>query len=449
MVKKIITILLVVLTVTLFSCDKNEIPVNTEEKKEENLIEVNYEEFQEVEMQKDDIKLFINGKRFNEILPIYLEKNRYFISLNELVQCFEGKIKKIDDTTIGVYINEKEYIIDKSRGVVLNSGSEIPLKKELKIFQDNYYFISLIDISNIFNMYTYWDRDNKTIYCKTNDDTLNSVEKYTSKIETLGFLRLEDVTSSMEVHDKDYFNKLRIIGRYLSEKGVPYHIAWIPRSVDPPKGYDLDPLTQNNFILAEMIYSLDYISNNSGVIGLHGYTHQNGNEISGVGYEFGYKHPDINNFKERIEMAINTAKELDIKIDFFEAPHYAITSEQNKVAEGYFKYIYHPFSDNGIKGRDLTKPQISPYNNSSYYFSTPLEYVPIEHPESMITKINNNPNGNMGSLFFHPRLEYDKINITIQDNNVSYSYDENSILHGVINALNERGYKMSKVTDVK
>ena len=64
---------------------------------------------------------------------------------------------------------------------------------------------------------------------------------------------------------------------------------------------------------------------------------------SAVGFEFGNTQPSTSRFKERIEKAIETAKYLDIPISFFETPHYAITEEQNKIAEDYFKILYYPY----------------------------------------------------------------------------------------------------------
>lgn len=424
-------------------------------KKETLLIEkldhivVNYDDFQDLTLQKDNIKLFINGSEIAFKLPTYIDKNRYFVSLNEIADALNAKIKRNEgDSSLEISVLDKLYKIDLSNKLINVDNKQTVLKKDLLV-QNDFFYISIIDLSNLFNMYTYWDRDTNSIYCSTDDNSFKDDPKYVPKIETLGFLRLEDVTANLGSGDKDYFNKLRVIGKYLCNKGVPYHVAWIPRSMDPPNKSDLNPLTQNSFILAESIYSLDYFTYNLGIIGLHGYTHQSDDEVTGLGTEFGYKHPDLNRFRERIVQALNTAKELDVPVNFFEAPHYAITPDQNKIAEEYFKYIYHPFSDNGISGRDLTRAQLSPYNKTSYYFSAPLEYVAETAPLAMEPKIRNCPSTNMGSLFFHPRLDYKYISINNSDNKPTYTYDESSILHSVINALNERGYKMSNVTDVK
>ncbi|MGL5087244.1 MAG: DUF2334 domain-containing protein [Clostridium sp.] len=449
MIRKLtLLLLLLTLTLVLTSCKNSKVEEPPIVVKPDHIV-VNYDDFEDLGIQKDTPKLFIDGTEIQFKLPIYIDKNRYLLSLNEIMDTLGGKIKRNEENgSLDISVFNKAYNIDLTSKLINVDNKNINLKKDLLV-QNDFYYISLIDLSNMFNMYTYWDRATNSIYCTTNDTSFKDVAKYVPKVETLGFLRLEDVTPYLDSGEKDYFNKLRVIGKYLSSTGVPYHIAWIPRSVDPQNKSDLDPLTQNSFILAESIYSLDYFTYNLGIIGLHGYTHQSDNEVTGLGTEFGYKQPDLVRFRERLLAAINTAKELDIPVNFFEAPHYAITPDQNKIAEEYFKYIYHPFSDNGIKGRDLTKPQLSPYNKTSYYFSAPLEYVAEANPLAMIPRIKNESHSHMGSLFFHPRLDYKFIAINMVENKPSYTYAEDSVLHQVINALNERGYKMSSVTDIK
>lgn len=449
MIRKIlILLLLVTLMLVVTSCKNSKIEAPPIAVKPDHIV-INYDNFEDLSLQKDTPNLFINGTKIDFKLPIYIEKNRYLLSLNEIIDTLDGKINRSEENgSLDISIFGNTYNLDLTAKLITTDNKNIKLKKDL-IVQNDFYYISLIDLSNMFNMYTYWDRDTNSIYCSTDDTSFKDIPKYVPKIETLGFLRLEDVTANLGSGDKDYFNKLRVMAKYLSSTGVPYHIAWIPRSVDPPNKSDLDPLTQNSFILAESIYSLDYFTYNLGTIGLHGYTHQSDNEVTGLGTEFGYNQPDLGRFRERILASINTAKELDIPVNFFEAPHYAITPDQNKIAEEYFKYIYHPFSDNGIKGRDLTKPQLSPYNKSSYYFSAPLEYVAEDNPLAMMPRIKNGSHTHMGSLFFHPRLDYKFITINMVDNKPTYNYTEDSILHQVINTLNEKGYKMSSVTDIK
>lgn len=397
-----------------------------------------------LDYQKDDINFFIDGNTINFSYPVYLDKNRYYIPLNEIVKCLGGTLIKNKDNTLTMNLYENSYTFNLEDNTI---NSNIKLKKEL-INNNDLYYIGLSDLSNILNMYTRWDKNSKTIYCKIHDTTFENLEKYTPKINQIGLIRLEDIVLSNQEYDKEFLDKLRIIGNFLSSKNIPYHIAWIPRYVCPSMNIDVDPMKLNDFSTAELVYTLDYLINNSASIGLHGYTHQNGNEESAVGTEFGANVPSTENFKTKIEQAIATAKYLDIPIDFFEVPHYQITPEQNKIAEEYFNILYYPFEDYGLNNVDLTKPQLSPYNNSSYYISTALDYIPENNIDGAINNLYNADTNNMGSIFFHPRLDFSFIELSEENFIPTYKYIEDSPLQRVIVALQEKGFDMSKVTDI-
>lgn len=448
--------LFIVLSFLLIGC--NNIKENTKESstlsktesKENNIKEsalditnLNKNNISDLNFSKDNIAISIDGIPISFSYPTYLEKNRYYIPLNEVVKNLNGILMKENDI-LTMNLNNESYTFNLDDNVV---NSNIKLKKEL-INNNNLYYISFSDLSNILNLYTRWDKNNKTIICKTNDSTFSNIEKYTPKIDKVGYLRIEDVALSTQSYDKDFLEKLRIIGKLLDAKNIPYHIAWIPRYVCSSNNIDVDPMSLNDFSTAEIVYTLDFLINNSGIIGLHGYTHQNGNEESAIGTEFGYKVPSTENFRQKIEKAISTAEYLDIPIDFFEAPHYEITPEQNKIAEEYFKILYYPFKDNGIQNVDLTKPQLSPYNNSSYYISTALDYIPENNINGAINNLYNADTNNMGSIFFHPRLDFSFIELGEENNIPTYEYKDNSPLKRVIDALQEKGFNMSKVTNI-
>ncbi|MDS0524035.1 DUF2334 domain-containing protein [Clostridium sp. SHJSY1] len=440
-------LIIMALTFLLIGCS----PSNSDSKSDNTLItekpSLDYNELKDLNIPKDDIKLKINGKILELSTPIYLEKNRYYFCLNDIVDKLNGSFDK-DSDSLHISLLNKSFDIDTSKNIINSNNKEVKLKKSL-ISQDDFYFIGLSDLSDILEMYTRWDVATKTISCKTEGYNNENITPYISKIDQVGYLRLEDIDLTTLSYDKEFLEKLRIIGNYLYKKNIPYHIAWIPRFVSPQNNIDIDPMTQNDFRNAEMIFTLDFFTKHNGSIGLHGYTHQSDNEESAIGTEFGHKHPSTERFKERIEKALATAKYLDIPIDFFETPHYQITAEQNKIAEQYFKILYHPFQDAGRNGIDLTKPQLSPYNKSSYYISTPLDYIPENKIDSAINFIKNADINKMGSVFFHPRLDFSYITLSDENGTPSYNYTDNSVLKRVISALEEKGFKMSKVTDIK
>ncbi|OOM77100.1 DUF2334 domain-containing protein [Clostridium sp. BL-8] len=453
--KRLLYIFMIILILLSISCSNNSLLKNNSSRqisnedslKKNDGLNIDFSSFTGFDMPKDNVKFIINGKTLKLNLPIYLDKNRYYISLNEFIQELDGKIKKRNDNLV-IRLNNDIYTIYLHDNIIKSPNNNFPLKKPLLV-KDNFYYIGLSDFSRMLKLYTRWDKDNKIINCKIDGFPSANIIPYKSKIKQIGLIRFEDIGVNSQPYSKEYFEKLRIIADYINQKKIPYHIAWIPRYVIPSQKVDNDPLTKNNFEIAEMVYSLDFFTTHNGSIGLHGYTHQSGNTESGAGFEFGKLNPSESTFKEKIERAIKTASYLDIPIDFFEAPHYEITPAQNKIAEKYFKILYYPFNDFGKEKADLKKPQRSPYNKSSFYISTPLDYIPAKKEEETLAKIKETSTNNMGSVFFHPFLENDYISLTEDDNSApTFTYAENSILKRLISILEEKGFKMIKVTDL-
>lgn len=455
--KKFLSLFTIIILLVLVGCnsktstenpkvEKPEISDEIETKLDDKLT-TNYTNFSGFNMNEDNIKIKINGKILSLKQPIYLDKNRYYISLNEFIENLDGEIQKVNNSLILNIYNET-YTINLDDNTVTCPNEKFALKKSL-LNKDTMYYIGFSDFSHMLNMYTRWDINNKIINCKVDGFKSTNIVPYRSTIDQKGFIRFEDVGLTSQPYSKGYFEKLRIIGNYMYQKRIPYHIAWIPRYIIPNLGVDNDPLTKNNFEMAEMVYSLDYFTTHNGLIGLHGYTHQIDNTESGAGFEFGKYDPSVTNFEDKIKKAINTAAYLDIPISFFEAPHYEITPKQNKIAEKYFKILYYPFNDYGIDKADLTKPQLSPYNKTSYYISTPLDYIPQGKEDITLAKLKNANIDNMGSVFFHPSLEDKYISLSDDSNGFpTFSYEDNSTLKKLINVLEEKGFKIIKVTDI-
>jgi len=447
------TILTIFFLSFIVSCSAKDTIENKEQIKKEisiestNELNVNYTNFNGFNMVEDNVNFKIDGKILTLNLPIYLDKNRYYISLNEFIDQLNGKIYKIDNL-LNIIINDNSYSVNLSDNIVTAPNIKFPLKKAL-LNDNDIYYIGFSDFSHMLNLYTRWDKDKKIISCKTDGNNMDTITPYQSKIDQIGLIRFEDVGLSSQPYGKEYFEKLRIISNYMKQKKIPYHIAWIPRYMIPSLGVDNDPLTKNNFEIAEMVYSLDYFTTHNGIIGLHGYTHQCGNSESGAGFEFGRYEPSIAVFKEKIKNAIETASYLDIPIGFFEVPHYEITPEQNRIAEEYFKILYYPFNDYGKNKADSTKPKLSPYNKSSYYISTPLDYIPMGKEDDALATLKNANIKNMGSVFFHTSLENNYIALTENDiGSPTFTYTDNSTLKRLISILEEKGFKMIKVTDI-
>lgn len=443
---KLKLIMLALISIFIVGCSAKNNNIKDNDRKLEVKNSLDYSTFKGLNMEKSNVNINIEGKELKLKLPIYIDKNRYYIPLNEIVGNMGGEIKE-NSNKIDINLFNKEVSINREDDTY-SGQNEGKLKKKM-IVEEHLNYISLYDFSKIFNLTTRWNGSENKIKAYVSKPKPKN-KKYEAKISTPGFIRIEDVAATNTADDNEYFERLRIIGGYLGEREVPYHIAWAPRFVIPSNNVDEDPSKKNSIYLADLIYTLDYLSDNGGVIGLHGYTHQSGEEMSLVGTEFGVHNPSIDRLKERVEAAKQLAKDLDINIGFFEAPHYAITLDQESVLENYFDYMFQPYIDKNGREVHSNMPYKSPINNKAYYLYTPLDYVPKGKIDHMIKKIKKLPQNTMAGLFYHPNLEKDFIKFTEGENGYpDYEYSNDSNIKKIVNELEVKGYKMMKITDIK
>lgn len=98
--------------------------------------------------------------------------------------------------------------------------------------------------------------------------------------------------------------------------------------------------------------------------------------------------------------------------------------------------------------KNITK--VNNGNRVVKYIPTPLDYLQgKEDTDNMINKIKTLTNGTLASLFLHPSIEFEFIELT-KDANVypSFKYEENSPLHRIINTLNKSGYTIKNINSV-
>jgi uncharacterized protein YdaL len=233
---------------------------------------------------------------------------------------------------------------------------------------------------------------------------------------------------------------------YMHSKDVPFHIAWVPRYMNPEKGIDNNLLKIYSLSNVDFIYTMDYMISKGGIVGLHGYTHQYGAEESILGAEFGDKACfNLNETKSRIEASIATAKALNIPYEFFESPHYRSTKEQEQaVFENYFNYMFEP-----SKALFNNKPALSKGNNKTIYVPAPLGYIHDNDIDDMIKRIKTKPRDHIAAMFYHPSKEFQFIEITDRQGYHKYEYSQDSILHKLLNCLKEERYTPVRITDVR
>lgn len=142
---------------------------------------LNYINFNGFNIFKDNVIFKIDGKILNFILLIYLDKNRYYIFLNEFIYEFNGKIEK-DENLLNIIFNDKNYLINLLDNIVISYNNKFFLKK-LLLNENDIYYIGFFDFLNMLNFYIRWNKDIKMIICKINDFVIKDIILYKLKID--------------------------------------------------------------------------------------------------------------------------------------------------------------------------------------------------------------------------------------------------------------------------
>lgn len=378
-----------------------------------------------------NITIYFHNNRVKLRKPILVYTNRHYIPLMHFIDKIGGRL--FDE--LG-----KSYISYKKELYSFNANDLI---RQVIFYGDDFY-ITLFDLCYILNLKTKWDyRENSISLFEIKDAV---IKPEISNVEKVALVRLEDVAAGDPYDNPLNLEKLRIIGDMLKARAAPFHISWIPRYVNPKENIDNDLTKENSISNADFLFTLDYLLKKGGILGLHGYTHQSKDQISGDGYEFGEGYiEDVDEAVERVKKAIDTAKILGLPYKYFESPHYSITEDQQKAIENYFDYIYEPY-----EGIYNDNPIISPSNHRTKYIPTPLGYIRDEDEvEEMIKRIDNLEEGVLASFFYHPSKEMEYIGLKRGKRGYpEYIYLDNSPLKVILDHLREKGYTMINIEDI-
>ncbi|MBC2581386.1 DUF2334 domain-containing protein [Clostridium sp. DJ247] len=402
----------------------------------------------ELNMKKDNVDLFYENRKIKVNLPIGIKNSVYYIPANEVVNNSGGKFT-VKNGVVELNFNSIDAFIDVNEGSYKINKKTQQLRHKA-ILKQKVFYISMFDFTNIFDLKTYWDEKNTEIsfYKNTEKIVLNS----THNEGKVALIRLEDIAAGGLYNSCDSLEKLRIIADYLYSKNIVFYVAWVPRYIDPSMNIDNNLLKNYNMFNADFVFTLDYIINRNGIIGLHGYTHQydGTKSIDGIEFHMSKKDnipKDTEYAKERVVEAIETAKALDINCDFFEAPHYAILPNQMKVIEKFFKFMYQPYSKDGgfTECSDIVK-----FNNSErkvIYIPTPLGYLNGKDDcRNMLNKIKNIDDNMLASLFYHPYIEFEYIDLKRNEKGYPvYSYSQDSPLHQILKEFEKNDYKFCTI----
>lgn len=397
--------------------------------------------FDDMPVEKvSNLTLNVLDKTAIKNIPVLKKAQRYYFQIEYIAKILgysvdnsKNKVKLVkNDATIIIKNNtfEKESKIYNLRGNSLT--------------QDNELYIALSDIENMFDLIAIFNFDKNSISLLNNEMTppKRSNILYSNKI---AMFRFEDFTCGDTNWRDTNQVKVKCMVNLLYSNGIKFHAGWIPRFRAPKDNIDNDLLNNTSINSVGFIDLLDYLINKGGEIGLHGYTHQTGDQRSASGEELS---KDINNTVEDtrsvIENGLDVASALNIPLTFYESPHYRDTELQQKVIEDYFQLLYEP--------HDNIKNFLHIYNNNNnhLYVPTPLGYVP--DPDDLSTIINGlkkNDQKTLNSFFYHPSIELDYLDYKIEKDKLNVNFASNSPLLQIVNALKENNYNTIHISELR
>ncbi|MDR3542123.1 MAG: DUF2334 domain-containing protein [Desulfosporosinus sp.] len=382
-------------------------------------------------------------------MPIYYEANRYYLPITEIISKLGGK-QILKDNSLTLELGTIAQTINLKENTYRAQDQEFHLKKK-SLISGGIVYLSMFDFHKLFNLKVDWDTKAKTLgFYYNRDNTVRQVRPAAGKP---ALIRFEDVSASNIYALPESLEKLRIVSDYLYQENVPFHIAWVPRYIDPRPSSkaDVDISKQYSMENTDFIYTLDYMLDRDGLIGLHGYTHQYGKTVSIEGLEFhapfgnGVNIPATEDYAQaRINLAKEAAHTLDIPYAFFEAPHYGIFGNQLKVAEKNFDIIYEDYP--GLPSQIVVRKN---GDKTTKYIPTPLNYVDGKNDVNrMINQLKNLSPNVLASFFLAPYLEFDNITLSKdRDGYPSYTYGT-SVLHRLLKVFQEEGYRFAKITEL-
>ncbi len=308
-------------------------------------------------------------------------------------------------------------------------------------------YISLYDFLEPLHFVPVINTDEKRVvilgnHCNIKDSLLTSSAVGSST----ALLRLEDIVADGMDSEGSYkvseVERLRYAAEYLYRRKQQYYIAWVPVYKNPKTKVSNDLSKDFDLYNSYFLYVLDYMVDHGGHLGLHGYTHQYGEDRSTVGNEWGEETPyTVKEQMQRMVKAKETAFRLGYSEEFFEFPHYAATEKQQKMAQHYFDAVYQSYrkKDNTVinsiyKAKDTGK--------EVYYIPTPADYVKSANAREDIIKTLEDvvERQESVSMFYHPVLDKSRLFVTTRGRERFWFYSDQGILPGIVNYIGSHGF---------
>jgi predicted deacetylase len=266
----------------------------------------------------------------------------------------------------------------------------------------------------------------------------------------IALIRLEDV-SPWYALDPKRLQLLRYIADYLASRHVPFQVAMIPVYLDPAAGIRIGIDAPDDPRAKEFIATIHYMTSKGGVIGLHGYTHQMDEGVTGESSEFSDNPHAIEStvayMAPRVDAALAAAKAANIPITFWETPHYTASPEQYTYLESRFSIIYEPGPTNHRTKEPFLLSSSKPATGKVCFIPTPLGMVQgPKQTQSIVSFADNSHQQILASLFFHPFRERLPSSHAVQS---STEDETGAYLERIIPAFQSHGFVFVSVTQVQ
>ncbi|AWP27140.1 DUF2334 domain-containing protein [Paenibacillus sp. Cedars] len=272
-------------------------------------------------------------------------------------------------------------------------------------------------------------------------------------------IRLEDIGPGGNYESEEQQAKLLVIAQFLHNEGIPFHLAVIPHYVDPAQSIDRSITDAENDVSLRFVLMLRTLLTLGASLGMHGYTHQYEDSVSGDGFEFAYPDcsancpPDDRSDAltsllqlqqsyayQRVQLAENAFQAADLTAGWFETPHYTASPVQRHIIEICNGILYEsPPSAPDARTPVLKLDPDDPFSNGTLYVPTPLYYVAGDNIEEDVARIGQTIKDYTGgkdlaSFFYHPYLEFSYIHLRA---NGTVHYDPNSPLRRIIRSFKQ------------
>ncbi|MHB8106127.1 MAG: DUF2334 domain-containing protein [Candidatus Cryosericum sp.] len=268
--------------------------------------------------------------------------------------------------------------------------------------------------------------------------------------ERVALIRLEDV-SPWYALDPKRLEVLRHVADYLASRYVPFQVAMIPVYVDPTTGVRIGIDTPDDPRVQAFIATIHYMISKGAEIGLHGYTHQMGEGVTGDSVEFSSDEHTLEGtvayMAPRVDAALAAAKTADIPITFWETPHYTASPEQYAYLESRFSIIYEPGPINHRTKEPFLHSISKTGARKVCFIPTPLGMVDgPQEARSIVSFADDSHRQILASLFFHPFRE----RLPSEDAARASAKDETgAYLERIIPAFQSHGFIFVSVKQVR